>query len=100
MASGLPGELKRPQEPKPQGRATSEEEQAYPARLALAQGRVSRQPPQLVAAKHRLSRRKPLGVLFTCKRRWAGGQGLSEVLWNVRKGDPLLSGVKTAQGKH
>lgn len=32
-------------EPEPQGRATSEEGQAYPAQLALAQGRVSRQPP-------------------------------------------------------
>lgn len=51
MASGLPRELKRPQESEPQGRATSEEGQAYPARLALAQGRVSRQPPPPVAAK-------------------------------------------------
>lgn len=66
--------VKRSQEPEPQGRATSEEEQAYPARLVLAQDRVSWQPPPLVAAKHRLSRRKPPGVLFTCKRRWAGGR--------------------------
>ena len=53
--------MKRPQEPESQGRATSEEEQSYPGRLALAQVRVTRPPPPLAAAKHRLSRGKHLG---------------------------------------
>lgn len=72
--------VKRPQEPGSQGRATSEE-QSYPGRLALAQVRVTRPPPPLAAAKHRPSRRKTFGALFTCKRRRAGWEGLSEALW-------------------
>lgn len=55
--------VKRSQEPEPQGRATSEEEQAYPARLVLAQGRVSWQPPPLVAAKHTVQEETTWGTL-------------------------------------
>lgn len=81
---------KRPQKPGSQGRVTSEEEQSYPARLVLAQGKASLQPPRLVAAKctdsaegKHVGHSSPAG---------GGGQGWrSRVtpLGNIRRGDPL-----------
>lgn len=95
--------VERPQEPGGlRAGATSEEGQAYPARLALAQGRVSlRQPPLLVAAKHRLSKEETTWSALHLQEEVGGGRegwlALSEVLWNIKEGDSLLSGVKTAQ---
>lgn len=86
--------VKRPQTPESQDRATCEVDQCYPARLVLAQGKVSLQPPPLVAAKGTDSPEgKHLGHSSPAT---GGGQGRRSCVTpfgNIRRGDPLpLSG--------
>lgn len=80
----------RPQKPESQGRATSDKEQCYPARLVLAQGKGSLRPPPLAATKCTDSPEgKHLGRSSPAR---GGGQGWRSCvtpLGNIRRGDPL-----------